>query len=54
MFGFGTNEEVKAVWDRHFTNIPVQIWIQPSNVYGFLGLSGDLRGVFVNYAKVFD
>ena len=54
MFGFGTNEGVKTVWNRHLTNISVEIWIQPLNVYGFLGLLSDLRGVFVYYAKVFD
>ena len=54
MFGFGTNEGVKTVWNRHYTNIPVEIWVQFSNVYGFLGLSSDLRGVIINYTKVFD
>ena len=24
--------------DRHFTNISVEIWVQPLNVNGFLGL----------------
>ena len=54
MFGFSTNEGVKAVWDGHFTDIPVEIWVQSLNVYGFLGLSSDLRGVSVNYAEVLD
>ena len=54
MFGFSTNEGVKAVWDGYFTNIPVEIMVQSLNVYGFLGLLSDLRGVSVNYAEVFN
>ena len=40
------------MWDRHFTNISVEIWVQPSNVDGFLGLPSDLRGILVNYVEV--
>ena len=36
MFRFSTNEGVKTVRDRHFTNISIEIWVQSSNVYGFL------------------
>ena len=54
MFGFSTNEGVKAVWDGYFTNIPVEIMVQSMNVYGFLGLLSDLRGVSVNYAEFLD
>ena len=54
MFGFSTNEGVKAVWDGHFTNVLAEIWVQSLNVYGFFGLSSDLRGILVNYAKVID
>ena len=53
MFGFGTNEGVKTVRDRHFINIPFEIWVQSLNIYSFLGLLSDLRRVFINYAKVF-
>ena len=54
MFAFGTNEDVKTVLNRHFTNIPVEICIQLLNVYGFFGFSSDMGGVFVNYGKVFN
>ena len=54
MFKLSTNEGVKAVWNRHFTNISIEIWVQSLNVYGFLGLSSYLRGVFVNYTEVFN
>ena len=54
MFRFSTNDGVKTVWNRHFTNISVEIWVQSSNVYGFLGLSSYLRGICVNNAEVFD
>ena len=40
------------MWDGHFTNIAVEIWVQSSNVYGFFGLLSDLRGILVNYDKV--
>ena len=37
--------------DEHFTNISVEIWVQSSNMYGFLGLLSNLRGFFVNDGK---
>ena len=40
------------MWDRHLTNISVETGIQPLNVYGFLGLLGDLGGILVNYVEV--
>ena len=40
--------------DRHFTNISVEIWVQPLNVNGFLGLPGDLGGILVNYIEIRD
>ena len=42
----------QAVRDRHFTNVSVDIWVQPLNVNGFLGLLGDLRGILVNYIEI--
>ena len=45
-------EGVKTVWDGHFTSVPIEIWVKSSNIYGFFGLSSDLRGVLVNYDKV--
>ena len=42
------------MWDGHFTNISVEIWIQSLNMYGFFGLSSNLRGVLVDFAKVID
>ena len=38
--------------DGHFTNISVEIWVQPLNVYGFFCLPGDLRGILIDYVKV--
>ena len=38
--------------DRHFTNISVEIRVQPLNVNGFLGLPGDLGGILVNYIEI--
>ena len=32
----------------------LRVWVQSSNVNGFLGLSSYLRGVFVNYTEVFN
>ena len=52
--GLAPMRGVKTVRDRHFTNISMEIWVQSSNVYSFLGLLSYLRGVFVNYAEVFD
>ena len=43
---------VKAVWNGHFTNVSVEIWVQPSNMYSLFGLLGDLGGILVNYVKV--
>ena len=40
------------MWDRHFTYIPVKIWVQSLNVYSFLGLLGDLGGILVDYVEV--
>ena len=40
------------MWDRHFSNISIEIWVQSLNVYGFLGLTGDLGGILVNYIEV--
>ena len=40
------------MWDRHFTNISVEIRIQPLNVNGFLRFLGDLGGILVNYVEV--
>ena len=40
--------------DGHFTNISIEIRVQPSYVNGFFGLSGDLRGFLVYNAKVSD
>ena len=34
-----------------FTNISVEIWVQPSYVYGFFGLPGDLGGILIYNAK---
>ena len=35
------------MWNGHFTNILIEIGVQPSYVNGFFGLSGDLRGILV-------
>ena len=40
------------MWNGHFTNISVEIWVQPSYVNGFFGLPGDLRGILVYNAKI--
>ena len=52
-----TGGPLKGVWvlhqlegqnsneDEHFTNISVEIWVQSFNMYGFLGLSSNLRGI---------
>ena len=40
------------MWDRHFTNISVEIGVQTSNVYGFLGLLADLERILVDYIEV--
>ena len=42
------------MWNGHFTNISIEIGVQPSYVNGFLGLSGDLRGILVYNAKIRD
>ena len=42
------------MWDGHFTNILVEIRVQPSYMNGFFGLSGDLRGIPVYNAKIID
>ena len=54
MFRFSTNEGVKPVCDGHFTNVSIKIRVKSSNMYGFFGLSSDLRWVFVDYPKVAD
>ena len=35
MFGFSTDERVKTARNKHFMNIPVDIWVQSPNVYSF-------------------
>ena len=45
---------VKAVWDGHFTNISVEIWVQPSYVDGLFGLPGDLGGILIYDVKIQD
>ena len=42
------------MWNGHFTNVLFEIWVQPSSVYGFFGLSGDLQGILVYNAKIQD
>ena len=42
------------MWDGHFTNILIEIGVQPSYMNGFFGLSGDLRGILVYNAKIID
>ena len=52
--GFIPKRGSKTVRDRHFTSISVEIWVQPLNVNGFLGLPGDLGGILVNYIEIRD
>ena len=40
------------MWDRHFTNVSVEIGVQPLNVYGFLGLLGDLGGILAPPSQI--
>ena len=42
------------MWDLHFSNIFIEIGVQPSYVNGFFGLSSDLGGVLVYNAKIID
>ena len=42
------------MWDGHFTNISIEIRVQPSYMNGLFGLSGDLRGILVYNAKISD
>ena len=49
---FFTQEGIKAVWHRHFTNISVEIGLQPSNLYGFFGLLEDPGGILVDNVEV--
>ena len=43
---------VKVVWNGHFINISVEIWVQCLNVYGLFGLPGNLGGILINYVKL--
>ena len=42
------------MWDGHFTNISIEIRVQPSYVNGFFCLLSDLRGILVYNAKIID
>ena len=42
------------MWNGLFTNISIEIGVQPSYVNGFFGLSGDLRGILICNAKIRD
>ena len=40
--------------NRHFNNISFVVGVQSLNLYGFLGFSGDLRGILVDYVELGD
>ena len=42
------------MWGRHFTNISIEIRVQPSDVNGFFGLLSNLRGILVNNGEIVD
>ena len=52
--GFSTDKVIKADRDRHFTNISIEIWVQPLNVNGFLCLLCDLGGILIDYVEVWN
>ena len=40
------------MWNRHFTDVLIEIWIQPSNMYCFLDLLSNLRVILVNNGEI--
>ena len=42
------------MWNGYFTNISVETWVWPSNMYGSFGLPDDLGGILVDHVKVSD